>query len=322
VSGVLSLAKPQRIKASHRRRWKGTTGHSVYIMNNPLAGTDPTGYLADGICLPGDPGCGDLMGQYKSISKMCELTCLGGSAKNNGKSDQKPKGTVEKISDWFSKTKAEIGSYFNGEHANAIQNEVRNGPLNDRARLAREGDVIGGSNANNLTTEKRDALRNLHNSAVVAEVGGKVLKEEGSDPLTYVGAGLKVLKVIAPLLIKVAKAEKVADEGNYVYRGLAKGEDAASGIVARAPGAGNSEISHIAGKRASEWISTTKDIRIATEKYGEHGVVRVDLNKVKSTVSDVSNGLPKGGRMSNWAAKDQEVLIRNSIPAEAITKVK
>jgi hypothetical protein len=44
VSGVLSLAKPHRIKASHRRRWKGTTGHSVYIMNNPLSGTDPTGY--------------------------------------------------------------------------------------------------------------------------------------------------------------------------------------------------------------------------------------------------------------------------------------
>jgi hypothetical protein len=46
VSAVLSLAKPHRIKASHRRRWKGTTGHSVYIMNNPLAGTDPTGYTS------------------------------------------------------------------------------------------------------------------------------------------------------------------------------------------------------------------------------------------------------------------------------------
>jgi hypothetical protein len=49
VSGVLSLAKPHRIKASHRRRWKGTTGHSVYIMNNPLSGTDPTGYQSS-IC--------------------------------------------------------------------------------------------------------------------------------------------------------------------------------------------------------------------------------------------------------------------------------
>jgi hypothetical protein len=46
VSGVLSLAKPHRIKASHRRRWKGTTGHNVYIMNNPLSGTDPTGYVS------------------------------------------------------------------------------------------------------------------------------------------------------------------------------------------------------------------------------------------------------------------------------------
>jgi hypothetical protein len=46
VSGVLSLCKPHRIKASHRRRWKGTTGHRLYIMNNPLSATDPTGYLA------------------------------------------------------------------------------------------------------------------------------------------------------------------------------------------------------------------------------------------------------------------------------------
>jgi hypothetical protein len=49
VSAVLSLCKPHRIKASHRRRWKGTTGHSVYIMNNPLSGTDPTGYQSS-IC--------------------------------------------------------------------------------------------------------------------------------------------------------------------------------------------------------------------------------------------------------------------------------
>jgi len=28
-----------------------------YIMNNPLSGTDPTGYLIDGICMQGDAGC-------------------------------------------------------------------------------------------------------------------------------------------------------------------------------------------------------------------------------------------------------------------------
>jgi hypothetical protein len=47
VSAVLSLAKPHRIKASHRRRWNRTTGHSVYIMNNPLSATDPTGYAVE-----------------------------------------------------------------------------------------------------------------------------------------------------------------------------------------------------------------------------------------------------------------------------------
>jgi hypothetical protein len=109
---------------------------------------------------------------------------------------------------------------------------------------------------------------------------------------------------------------------NFVYRGLSKTDDIASGIKARAPGAGNSEISHVAGKRDSQWISTTKDLNTATQKYGEYGVVRIDLNKVKSQVSDVSGGFPQGGRMSNWATRDQEVLIRDFIPADAITRIK
>jgi hypothetical protein len=42
---------PCRIKRSHRRRWKRTTGHRFYILNNPLSGTDPTGYKISGsIC--------------------------------------------------------------------------------------------------------------------------------------------------------------------------------------------------------------------------------------------------------------------------------
>jgi hypothetical protein len=56
VSALLDLAKPRRIKASHRRRRKCASGHRVYIMNNPLSGTDPTGYDADpsvGTNIPG-----------------------------------------------------------------------------------------------------------------------------------------------------------------------------------------------------------------------------------------------------------------------------
>ncbi|UCV00969.1 hypothetical protein [Acidovorax radicis] len=118
-------------------------------------------------------------------------------------------------------------------------------------------------------------------------------------------------------------AAKVASkEANFVYRGLAKGEDTAQGLAARAPGVGNSTISHVAGKRDTQWISTTKDLDTALEKYGQNGVVRIDLNKVGSEVLDVSDGFANGGRMSNWARRDQEVLIRDFISPNAIDRIK
>jgi RHS repeat-associated protein len=122
--------------------------------------------------------------------------------------------------------------------------------------------------------------------------------------------------------LRRALAREVGSEGTFVYRGLAKGEDATTGLTARSPGAGNSEISHVAGKMQSQWISTTKDKATAIEKYGEHGVVRIDLSKVQSSISDVSGGFLNGGRMSNWARRDQEVLIQNFIPSEAIRRIK
>lgn len=110
--------------------------------------------------------------------------------------------------------------------------------------------------------------------------------------------------------------------GPFVYRGLAKGEDPTDGLTARAPGAGNNELSHVAGKRDSQWISTTKDEAAAVGKYGENGAVRIDLSKVDSEVSDVSGGIPNGGRMSNWAKRDQEVLIKDRVPPEAVERIK
>jgi hypothetical protein len=58
----------------------------------------------------------------------------------------------------------------------------------------------------------------------------------------------------------------------YVYRGLAAADNTAVGLVARAPGAGNTPISHVAGQRASQWISTTKSPEIAEQLFGQHGV--------------------------------------------------
>lgn len=45
-AGGSRLANRTRIKPSHRRRRKAASAHLVYILNNPLSGTDPTGYEA------------------------------------------------------------------------------------------------------------------------------------------------------------------------------------------------------------------------------------------------------------------------------------
>jgi RHS repeat-associated protein len=113
--------------------------------------------------------------------------------------------------------------------------------------------------------------------------------------------------------------------GNIVYRGIAAGENPAAGLMARAPGAGNSVASHVAGQRASQWISTTKSLEVAQSRFGQHGVVAIDLSKVPGTVVDVSGGIPglaPNTMLSRWAAKMQEVLIQNAVPAKAITVIK
>ena len=137
---------------------------------------------------------------------------------------------------------------------------------------------------------------------------------------------LRYLDDAADAVTDIAKtADGVADEGgNFVYRSLADGEDASKGLTARAPDATDvSELSHVAGKRDSPWISTTKDSNTAINKYNNgstDGVVRIDLNKLPSNVkvSDISNGIPNGGRFSNYAVKDLEVLLQGYIPPSAI----
>jgi hypothetical protein len=115
-------------------------------------------------------------------------------------------------------------------------------------------------------------------------------------------------------------------EGNYVYRALAPTDFPSNGLFARNPNANYvSPISHVAGKRDSPWISTTKDVNVAINKYDKgNGVVMIDLDQVNSEVIDLSNGIPgfEGSMHSNWSKKDQEVLIRGYIPAKAITRIK
>jgi RHS repeat-associated protein len=111
---------------------------------------------------------------------------------------------------------------------------------------------------------------------------------------------------------------------NFVYRGLAGGENILNGLFARARGVGNSPASHVAGKLQSEWISASRSLEIARSRFGQNGVVAIDLNKVTTTVVDLTKGIEGqklGTRLSNWAIKMQEVLIQDSVPARAITPI-
>ena len=79
---------------------------------------------------------------------------------------------------------------------------------------------------------------------------------------------------------------------NLTYRGLAEGEDVTKGLTARAPGTETPIASHVAGKRQSQWISTTLDEGVARKQFGKNGVVEIDMSKVKSEVVDISKGIP------------------------------
>jgi hypothetical protein len=91
-------------------------------------------------------------------------------------------------------------------------------------------------------------------------------------------------------------------------------------LNARAPDAVDvSPLSHVAGKRQSPWISTSKLPGTAFDKYDQgFGVVAIDLSRVPGRIEDVSDGFPGKGRIDLYARKDQEVLIFQHVPADAI----
>jgi hypothetical protein len=259
VSGVLSLAKPQRIKASHRRRWKGTTGHSVYIMNNPLSGTDPTGYMSS-ICSIGSNenarGC-----SITEVNPSSPSASDGRKAGNGGKKENGAPGQKSTLAQKIDEYGKRINKYLNID-----QDRVTSGKLNDRARMIAEGDLIGGSNENNQTPEKQELLRNLHTSAVVAEISGNVAKDQATDPLNYAGPAFKLLAGIKILMVAV-KLEKAEDVGTIVLKGSRNPKVAEAAALGRLkhkewdPGAGfKKEVRLPSGKQADAVNYQTREV--------------------------------------------------------------
>jgi len=158
------------------------------------------------------------------------------------------------------------------------------------------------------------------------EMRGPQLRREAYTDVAKTGAVIAGnIAITAIPYLGEERAIAAAGEGaNIVYRGLAAGENAAAGLVARAPGITTDIASHVAGARTSQWISTTRSLAIATERFGKNGVVAIDLSKVGTPVVDLTGGIPgmpSNYMLSRWAAKMQEVLIMDSVPAAAIVPI-
>jgi RHS repeat-associated protein len=130
----------------------------------------------------------------------------------------------------------------------------------DQLWLAVNGDELG------LTTKQRiDAAGEGYIAAA-----NEAFAIYGVATLAYAAKDTLQTTVLTPE--KAAAETSPAVETNVVYRGLAQGEDPTTGLRARAPGAGNSPVSHVAGQRQSQWISTTSwtlaKTTLTTQKSG------------------------------------------------------
>ena len=196
--------------------------------------------------------------------------------------------------------------------------------------------IIGGSIGVALVGKYMLAMGEAATAIYEGYVGGMgtyaLLANGGTSALILAGgveAGLYgASNVPVPLtgvgfagMAEMAAVSGMKSGGVFVYRGLAKNENIAVGLFARSPGLGNSPISHVAGKAATQWISTTKSLSVAMNKFGEFGVVQINLAKVTTPIVDVSMGFFKRSQMSNWAKKDQEVLIQDFISPAAIERI-
>jgi hypothetical protein len=118
---VIALAKPRRIKASHRRRRRVASDHLLYILNNPLSGTDPTGYKADlpehiagSVCNTGQCRGSIVMpsnNKEDKIGKTTPLTSAANYISGNGASSGQSQGSSKQMSfnDWMKNTYAGNG---------------------------------------------------------------------------------------------------------------------------------------------------------------------------------------------------------------------
>lgn len=116
-----------------------------------------------------------------------------------------------------------------------------------------------------------------------------------------------------------------------LYRVIRSGEDPATGLLAKDPSASKSVLDHVfhGSKQGfvSQFISTTKNINVAAKYAARDGarIVAIDSTKIEGDVIDIStkegllaNGITHPSHAYSWARSSAEVLIKGTIPSEAI----
>jgi RHS repeat-associated protein len=127
-----------------------------------------------------------------------------------------------------------------------------------------------------------------------------------------------------------ADASAVTEELGVVYRRLHPSElegTLSKGLKARNPSASVTPQQHILGERSTQYISTTRDIETARRGYNHSRtpIIEIDLSKISTAIVDFTDpsvlaSLTDRVALYN-AERDAEVLIEQTIPAEAIRRV-
>ncbi|XP_063420624.1 uncharacterized protein LOC134705840 [Mytilus trossulus] len=136
---------------------------------------------------------------------------------------------------------------------------------------------------------------------------------------------------------------------DYIYRVLRDDENTAEGLKARNPEANITPSSHIAGKKVSQYISTTATLEAAKTFLGlakdrnkkkkiaqkTYRIVQINVKKLTNVkIIDLSDPavldkyIPKdpenpkyNSMFRNWAKKYEEVLVAGTIPAKCIETI-
>jgi hypothetical protein len=315
VSVVIALAKPRRIKASHRRRRRVASDHLLYILNNPLSGTDPTGYRS--ICPNGNcdsvtqvsSSTGDEKFQPAQTEAKRSVTVRdgdGGRKTTNMTVTTAPDGTNS-----YTQVGATSTRYADNGSADG------NGSKPEQA-TDNTGDI-----ENEINRDFRDPVRNALGAAAAAAQAAHDFADPCMGAKTSAGCGgaIALQAMIGPVLTRDIKglkvytdkagAELIDNGGSYLYRGVHKGHPAEvparDGIVV--PGNPyNSSITpsdhNLGDVRNSSYTAWSRREDVARANAGTDGVIL-----------RVRTGAPPEGADWSWQTspdnfEEGEVLLR------------